>query len=609
MADEPIVIPVRADTEDAERGFKRVSSGLRDVSRVGVAAIAGLTGAITAASAAIKGLADSTTGYIDKVNTLAKSSGMANQTIAGMNLAAQATGKSLEQLVPKDLAKRLLEVEQGGAGAIASFKELGLTQSDVIALNGDVDAAYRIIIDRLQGIDSEGRRAAVATQLLGENGGQMLSAFGSSAELDFFVQRAEKFGIDVGPEAVKQTSAWQKANADLALALEAVQAQFTPLIGPAATQIDRVAKGMVFLVGVTKGWSRSLAEARDIFQQLKSGNLMALFEGDQTGVFDWLREGIKEYKEFAGLVEAGTPAIEEAVTSGIEEPTRRVATTIRTKTIPAVKELANELRSAGDGAQTLFGQNLIAGADALNLKISALREAAQAASVQVAMASAFGITTTEMQVEAEKTTFTQRQKMRDKNLSQDLAAANSAASMIQQQTNFALQHINTRTKAGKAAAIALFATQKAAAIAQAVMNTALAISSALTIPPPPVGIALAAVMGALGAVQVGVIAAEQPKFHIGSRATDSGPDEFQALLRRNEKVVTAVGDEAMTSSKTGDFNAGISGGGGGVSLIMMDHRAAGQVVSSQLRAGTRLMRATRQGEPRGHSRKRGTRGV
>lgn len=67
-----------------------------------------------------------------------------------------------------------------------------------------------------------------------------------------------------------------------------------------------------------------------------------------------------------------------------------------------------------------------------------------------------------------------------------------------------------QTKAAKAA--------KAAAIFGAVISTAQGVAAALAIPPPPVGIALAAVVGALGAVQIGIIASQPiPQFQEGGQ--------------------------------------------------------------------------------------------
>lgn len=91
-----------------------------------------------------------------------------------------------------------------------------------------------------------------------------------------------------------------------------------------------------------------------------------------------------------------------------------------------------------------------------------------------------------------------------------------------------------------------FALEKAAAITVATINTFKAVTQALGSMPPPASFVLAALAGAAGAVQIGLIAAQQPKFHRGGIL----PDEVQRegyVARRNETpaVMTAQAMRAM----------------------------------------------------------------
>jgi hypothetical protein len=92
-----------------------------------------------------------------------------------------------------------------------------------------------------------------------------------------------------------------------------------------------------------------------------------------------------------------------------------------------------------------------------------------------------------------------------------------------------------------------FAAMKAAALLEAGINTALAVTNALaTAPNPIIGAVLAALVGVAGAVQIGMIAAKQPSFHRGGLL----PDETQGrgfVGRTNERqaVITAQGMGAL----------------------------------------------------------------
>jgi hypothetical protein len=92
---------------------------------------------------------------------------------------------------------------------------------------------------------------------------------------------------------------------------------------------------------------------------------------------------------------------------------------------------------------------------------------------------------------------------------------------------------------------AAFAVSKAAALAQAGLNTALAISNALATPLPPPAPQIAAAAAAVsGGVAFATIAAQQPPtYHEGTLYADGpgspglGGDEFYALMQRGEVVI------------------------------------------------------------------------
>ena len=109
---------------------------------------------------------------------------------------------------------------------------------------------------------------------------------------------------------------------------------------------------------------------------------------------------------------------------------------------------------------------------------------------------------------------------------------------------------------------------KRARKSQAVINTALAVVNALATAPTIIaGIALAAVAGLMGAVQVGKIAAEPiPKFRQG-KVNISGPgtetsDSIPAMISRGESVINAKStrkwEDALVAINDGKFDSWLS---------------------------------------------------
>jgi UPF0716 family protein affecting phage T7 exclusion len=89
----------------------------------------------------------------------------------------------------------------------------------------------------------------------------------------------------------------------------------------------------------------------------------------------------------------------------------------------------------------------------------------------------------------------------------------------------------------------------------AVIAGALAVQQALGSGPPPANFILAGISGAAAAIEVGVIASTQPKFHAGGYA----PDEVDAKVMPGEQVISRQG--VSTFGRQGErANAGMSPG-------------------------------------------------
>jgi len=127
-----------------------------------------------------------------------------------------------------------------------------------------------------------------------------------------------------------------------------------------------------------------------------------------------------------------------------------------------------------------------------------------------------------------------------------------------------------------------FRTMKAAAIVEATINTALAATSAFAQGGGvPVGLVLAGLTIAAGAVQIGMIASQQPTFHRGGimRSQNMGlaGDErsFSATTRANEAVVLTQQAMGAFAGQLSRANAGEGMGGGMAPVyVMVDGRAA-----------------------------------
>ena len=130
-----------------------------------------------------------------------------------------------------------------------------------------------------------------------------------------------------------------------------------------------------------------------------------------------------------------------------------------------------------------------------------------------------------------------------------------------------------------------FATWKALATAEAVVSTALAVSKALASAPPPLNFALAATVGALGAVQVAQIQGAEYQgggFQDGGYTGDGAEGEVAGVVHGKEFVMDAAATRRIGAGNLEKMSRGESvpsigaqggsggGGGGGISVTIND---------------------------------------
>lgn len=139
-------------------------------------------------------------------------------------------------------------------------------------------------------------------------------------------------------------------------------------------------------------------------------------------------------------------------------------------------------------------------------------------------------------------------------------------------------------KANEKAAMRLFVVGKAAALAQAVTNTFLAISSANTLPPPANLIAMAAA-ATTGAAQVAGIAASPPP------SFNDTPGVQMMGTRGN--VSLAAGDYFAAARDPAELQrqvGGMSGGSVSILQVKLGHKVLDQSVARTIQQGGRLSR-------------------
>ena len=233
---------------DIRQQWSSASTAIGVSAAAAVVAIGGLVLAGTEAVSTFAEWSEEVNGTIDTLGTLEAATGLSKETLNGLRLIAGQTNKELDELVPRDLAKRILETSQGTGEGLLSFQKYGIAVTTASGALRSADEVLREIIDKLSRVENPTERAAEAVRLLGEEGKNFFSAISNVNDLDHFVATAAQFGIDVGPQAVARTNEWFRATSNLSLAWEGLQDTVVDEFGDEAVRVlEEVAVSTVFL--------------------------------------------------------------------------------------------------------------------------------------------------------------------------------------------------------------------------------------------------------------------------------------------------------------------------------------------------------------------------
>jgi hypothetical protein len=323
-----IVYDLEANVEAFNQGLEGAKDSLANANKAALA----LTGAVAAMAAGAKSLLDELEAVVDETNTLSKASGLSAASISGLRQAARATGKSLTDLVPKNLAKNMLAARDGSKAMAEGFEALGVEVTDAEGNLRDADAVFRETIDGLTGMENQTEAAALAATLLGKQGRQLLSAFEDSEGFDRFVEQANEFGFRTGPEAVAAVGRWQKANANLSLAFDELKQNVIDAFGGPdgiSANIEAFTLGFLatieFIQKVTEGMFGNLRAQASALGAALRGDLAGARDAflSQTGPIGLVTESLEfatdRARSFWETSQAEAPKTADAIEE-IEEP-------------------------------------------------------------------------------------------------------------------------------------------------------------------------------------------------------------------------------------------------------------------------------------------------
>jgi hypothetical protein len=586
-----------------------------------ISAIPGPLGMVTAglgaAAAATYKLADANSQWVDQTLTMADTIGVEANTVIALGAALNAGGQDISaaQTGMAAFTKTLDDAQQGNTAAAEKFERLGIAVTDASGEIRDTEAVFRDTLDALAAMGTGVEKSGASMDIFGSKGSRFVAALGDgSAALDKWGAAAAEAGAVIDSGAIAASTAMDEAMARLTLSTTGAASSFGEAFTPnVVASIDAVAK-LVTMVG---GLADALQTAGQVAKWITVtpgliGLAVDAWTEEEAAVVK-VTEAVQDLGEAEEDVAVGVAA---RVTSGVENE-RKYQEAVR-KSLALAKERADWEEAQGDAQKGLIDLVVAANEDLLTeeQKIVDLRDrrleqianleavsgdyaTAEVARLAVIADAERDLAEVRAEARAQEVADTQAslaawdsvresraaaaeadaaasQQARDDARDRAVSTIESTGNVIATVADATTAVIMALSQDSEKAARRVFAVQKAAAIAQVVVDTARAIMNGFASLPPPVAVPYAVMLGVQGAAQIATITKEQPSFHTGTSYYDPGRygmDEGPAKLRMGEAVVPADANRRNPGVVDMMMKGGSVGGDNAQWVLKIGHKA------------------------------------
>ncbi len=268
-------VEVTCDTDSAMRSINAFSDTIRSSARQvreseddlsPKADGAGLNGVIESleklkdkaigAAERIRGFADSVvsaaiefSNYADSFDKMSQRVGVSSETLSELSYAATLSGTSIERVEDsfKGLSQKIVEAVDKGGDADALFSSIGLSAKELAASSPE-EQFYKVA-DAIAEIDDPTRRAAVAMQVFGDSGSELLPLLsGGSAGLNEMRNEARELGATVSTSSAAMGAEFGDAMTRIKTATDGIKNTFLNALTPILIDVAEHLKNVLSFV-------------------------------------------------------------------------------------------------------------------------------------------------------------------------------------------------------------------------------------------------------------------------------------------------------------------------------------------------------------------------
>lgn len=235
-------------TAGLRRAQKRLQAFGAGVRQIGLRLVAAGGAAVAALGASVRVFIKAG----DELDKMSRRTGLSVEALSELKFAAEQSGTDLETLEKgvRTLQRTINDAERGLSTASDALADLGLTAADLRALSPEEQ--FKLVAERLSRIEDPAKRAALAMQILGRAGTQLLPLMQDGARgIELLQAEARRLGLTISTDTARDAARL----GDALDALRSVLRATTIAIGGAlAPTLEAVTKRITRIAVVTGDW-------------------------------------------------------------------------------------------------------------------------------------------------------------------------------------------------------------------------------------------------------------------------------------------------------------------------------------------------------------------
>lgn len=258
MDNAEVLVKFKGDDSDVKEKANGLGNTLSKAAKVGGASLAAIGTAATATTKALVSGASATSQYGDAIDKNSQKVGLSTKAYQEWDYAMQISGTSMENCAVglKTLTNKVDDLKSGSANATETFDKLGISLADVEGKSRE--EIFSQVVSGLQNITDEAEKAAIANDLFGRSGQELLPMFNlTNEETQKLIEEANEYGMVMGEDAVDASAAFQDSLTKMQGTIAGVK---NGILGGLLPGFTDVTDGLAMLVNGADGAEDKIVE-------------------------------------------------------------------------------------------------------------------------------------------------------------------------------------------------------------------------------------------------------------------------------------------------------------------------------------------------------------